>query len=158
MTRIEPGGTLGVRVTRELRAAPEAVFDAFTDPERQKIWLSALGPEDGEVTTSVDLRVGGVWEATFRANPDTLVHDVQTYLEIDRPHRLVTTLISESTMGGHPMPTMVGQVALDFAPSATGTIVSAAQTGLPTPEVRDFFETVVWPGVLDRIAAHLTAR
>ncbi|MBU6512725.1 MAG: SRPBCC domain-containing protein [Betaproteobacteria bacterium] len=78
MTRTDTSGTLGVLVTREFRAAPETVFDAFTDPEQQKIWLSALGPQGGEVTTSVDLRVGGVWEATFRANPDTLVHDVPT--------------------------------------------------------------------------------
>ncbi|MBU6512726.1 MAG: hypothetical protein KGR99_10505 [Betaproteobacteria bacterium] len=56
------------------------------------------------------------------------------------------------------MPTLTGRIVLEFAASDAGTIVSAAQTGLPTLEVRDFFETVAWPGLLDRIAAHLSAR
>ncbi len=158
MSEIDTSETLGLRVVRELPATPAQVFEAYTDPEAQKIWLSALGAEKGEVETSVDLHVGGVWEATFRANPAALVHDVQTYLEIHPPHRLITRLVSESSIGGQPMPAITGQITVSLAASAVGTILTAEQTGLPNAEVRDFFETVAWAGALDRIEAYLANR
>lgn len=89
MSRIGSTASLGLTVQRELPGTPEEAFDAYTDPDKLRVWLSALGPEEGAVLTSVDLRVGGRCEARFRPNPQTLVHDVQTYREIDRPHRLV---------------------------------------------------------------------
>ena len=79
MSRIESVEFIGLRVQRELHATPEEVFDAYTDPEKQRSWLSALGQNEGAVQTSVDLRVGGEWEARFRPNPETEVHDAQMY-------------------------------------------------------------------------------
>ncbi|MFF2493411.1 SRPBCC domain-containing protein [Agromyces sp. NPDC058064] len=146
---------LGLALRRELPGTPEEVFDAYTSAEAQRRWLSALGPDDGAVQTTVDLRVGGRWEAWFRPNPQLLVHDVQTYREIERPHRLVTDLVSESSMGGEPMPTLESHVVVTFAPTGTGTLVSVEQTGFPTTELRDFFESTAWPAGLDRLAASL---
>ena len=34
--------------------------------------------------------------------------------------------------------------------------MTVVQTGFPTPEVRDFFETMAWVGAFDRIEAYLT--
>lgn len=150
--------TLELRLVRELAAAPADVFDAYTDPDSQRVWLSALGPEAGEVETSVDLRVGGVWEAKFRPNPDVTVHDVQTYLEVDRPRRLVTRLVAESTMNGRPMPTLTSDIVVEFAPSDMGTTVTVHQSGFPSAQVRDFFATVAWQGGFDRLEAHLAGR
>jgi uncharacterized protein YndB with AHSA1/START domain len=155
MSQIESVESIGLRVERELHATPAEVFDAFTDPEKQRSWLSALGPDAGAVETSVDLRVGGVWEARFRPNPETVVHDVHTYAEIDRPHRLATDLVGESTIGGQRMPTLETRIVMTFEPTGAGTLVTVEQTGFPATEMRDFFANVAWPSGLARVDAFL---
>ncbi len=155
MSQIETTESIGLRVQRELHATPEAVFDAFTDPEKQRSWLSALGPDEGAVETSVELRVGGAWEARFRPNHETEVHDVHTYAEIDRPHRLVTDLVGESTIGGQRMPTLETRIVMAFEPTAAGTLLTVEQTGFPATEMRDFFANVAWPSGLARLDAFL---
>ena len=155
MSRIESVESIGLRVQRELHATPEEVFDAYTDPEKQRSWLSALGPDAGAVETSVDLRVGGAWEARFRPNPEIEVHDVHTYAEIDQPHRLVTDLVAESTIGGQRMPALETRIVLTFEPTAAGTLVTVEQTGFPATEMRDFFANVAWPSGLDRLDSFL---
>ncbi|MBD3942759.1 SRPBCC domain-containing protein [Microbacterium sp. NEAU-LLC] len=158
MSQTEQTGALAVRAERELRASADDIFDALVDPEKQRDWLSPLGPDAGAVQTSVDLRVGGVWEASFQPNPETQVHDVQTYVVIDRPHRLVTDVVSESVIGGQPMPTIASRIAFTFTPTAAGTLVTAEQTGFPSAEMRDFFEASVWPSAFDRIENFLASR
>ncbi|RAE47901.1 hypothetical protein DN540_38380, partial [Burkholderia multivorans] len=150
---------IGLRMQRELPGSPAEVFAAYTTPERQRLWLSMLGPDEGEVETTVDLRVGGQWEARFRPNPQTRVHDIQTYREIDRPYRLVSDLVAESIIDGQAMPVLESHIVMTFEPRdtaagvGTGTLVTVEQTGFPAAEMRDFFMGVVWPGGLDRLGA-----
>lgn len=158
MSHIESTEVIRLRVQRELPGSPEEVFDAYTDPAKQRLWLSALGPEEGAVETTVDLRVGGAWEARFHPNPQTLVHDVQTYVEIDRPHRLVTDLVAESVIGGQPMPTLRTRIVMTFEATAAGTLATVEQSGFPVTEMRDFFANVAWPGGLDRLGAFVGGR
>ena len=155
MSQIESTESVGLRVQRELHATPEEVFDAYTDPEKQRSWLSALGPDEGAVETSVDLHVGGTWEARFRPNPETEVHDVQTYVEIDRRHRLVTDLVAESMIGGRRMPALETRIVMIFEPIPAGTLVTIEQTGFPATEMRDFFANVAWPSGLALLDACL---
>jgi len=157
MSRIEGAEGIGLRVQQELPGTPEEVFDAYTDPAGQRIWLSALGPDEGWVRTTADLRVGGVWEARFRPNPQTLVHDVQTYREIERPNRLVTDLVGESSIGGRWMPPLETRITMTFEASGGGTLVTVEQRGFPAAEMRDLFANVVWPGGLDRLGAFVAA-
>jgi uncharacterized protein YndB with AHSA1/START domain len=152
MSEIDTSETIGLRLTRELPATPEEVFDAYTDAEKQKIWFSILDEEPGMVEIEVDLRVGGKQVAVWGPNRDTLFREEQTFVEIDRPHRLVT----ESTGSDPSGQTMSTHVVVTFEPSDVGTLVTVEQTGFPTPEVRDFFSTMVWVGAFDRIEAFLT--
>lgn len=145
--------TIGLTLRRELPGTPEEVFDAFTNPAKQRIWLSALGPEEGAVETTVDLRVGGTWEARFRPNLQTLVHDVHTYREIDRPHRIVTDLVGESTIEGQQMPALESRIVMTLEAMDGGTHVTVEHSGFPTTEIRDFFVNVAWPEGLDRLGA-----
>lgn len=149
---------ISLRVTREMPATPEEVFAAYTEPEAQRLWLTQRGPDEGEVRTAVDLRVGGVWEATFHPNPAVLVHDIFTFVEIDRPHRVVTRYTGESTVEGRVTASPETLIVLRLAPTDAGTLVTVEQTGFPDTPTRDFFETVAWPGALDRIAAYLAGR
>jgi uncharacterized protein YndB with AHSA1/START domain len=154
MTEQGTSETIGLRMTRQLPATPEEVFDAYTDAEQQKIWFSILDEEPGIVEIEVDLRVGGTQKAVWGPDRDTLFTEVQTFLEIDRPHRLVT----ESTGNDPSGQTMTTHIVVTFEPSGGGTLVTVEQTGFPTPEMRDFFETMAWVGAFDRIEAYLTRR
>jgi len=146
--------TIGLRMTRQLPATPEDVFDAYTDAEKQKIWYSILDEEPGVVEIEVDLRVGGKQVAVWGPNPETLFREEQTFLEIDRPHRLVT----ESTGSDPSGQEMTTRVVMTFEANDDGTLVTVEQTGFPTPEIRDFFQTQVWVGAFDRIEAYLVRR
>lgn len=142
--------TLEMRITRVLPATPEQVFDAYTDPEKQKIWFSILDETPGIVEIEVDLRVGGKQVAVWGRDRDHLFHEEQTFLVIDRPHRLVT----EST-GGPDGSTMTTHVDVTFEAHGDGTLVTVRQSGFPAVEVRDFFTDQVWVGAFDRIEAFL---
>lgn len=151
MSDTDTSETIGLRMTRQLRATPEEVFDAYTDAEKQKIWYSILDEEPGVVEIEVDLRVGGKQTAVWGPNRDTLFRETQTFLEIDRPHRLVTESSGSDPSGD----TMTTRVEVTFEAIEGGTLVTVVQSGFPTPEIRDFFETMVWVGAFDRIEAYL---
>lgn len=141
-----------LRMTRVLPATPDAVFDAYTDAEKQKIWFSILDEEPGVVRIEVDLRVGGKQTAVWGPDEDTLFREVQTFLEIDRPHRLVTESVG-STPDGQ---TMTTRIEMTFEPEGDDqTLVTVFQTGFPAVEVRDFFQSEAWVGGFDRLAAYL---
>ena len=140
-----------LRTSRRLPATPEEVFDAYTDAEQQKIWFSILDEQPGIVEIEVDLRVGGKQTAVWGPSPDQLFRETQTFLEIDRPHRLVTESVGSSPDGT----TMTTRVVVTFEPADGGTLMTVVQTGFPAPEVRDFFTSEVWVGAFARIKAYL---
>jgi uncharacterized protein YndB with AHSA1/START domain len=142
---------LELRVSRVLPATPEEVFDAYTDAEKQKIWFSILDTEPGVVEITVDLRVGGTQTAIWGPDRDTLFKEVQTFLEIDRPHRLVTESVGWTPDGE----SMTTRVEVTFEAEDGGTRMSVHQSGFPTPEIRDFFVSEAWNGAFLRIATYL---
>jgi uncharacterized protein YndB with AHSA1/START domain len=151
MTETELTDTIGLHITRFLPASPEDVFDAYTDAEKQKIWFNILDAEPGIVEIEVDLRVGGQQTAVWGPDPDTLFRETQTFLEIDRPRRLVTDSVG-STPDGQTMGT---RIEVTFEAQEGGTLMTVVQTGFPAVEVRDFFTSEVWVGAFDRIEAYL---
>jgi uncharacterized protein YndB with AHSA1/START domain len=146
--------TLELRASRTLPATPEEVFDAYTDAEKQKIWFSILDEEPGVVEIEVDLRVGGRQVAVWGPDRDTLFREEQVFLEIDRPHRIVT----ESSGSDPSGETMTTHVVVTFESVEGGTLMSVVQSGFPTPEIRDFFASEAWVGAFDRIEAYLVRR
>jgi uncharacterized protein YndB with AHSA1/START domain len=141
--------TFDLRMTRLIPAAPEEVFDAYTDAEKQTIWFGLLSTEPGIVEIEVDLRVGGIQHAKWGPSPDQLFWEDQTFLEIDRPRRLVT-----SSTGGTPDgDTMTTHIEITFEVAEGGTLMSVHQSGFPSEEMRDFFSTYAWVGAFDRITA-----
>lgn len=146
--------TTQLRMTRLLPATPEEVFDAYTDAEKQKIWFSILDEKPGIVEIEVDLRIGGQQTAVWGPDRDSLFRETQTFVAIDRPHRLVT----ESTGSSPDGMTMTTTIEITFEEHDKGTLVTVVQSGFPTVEVRDFFAQDVWVGALDRIEAYLLRR
>jgi len=146
--------SIGLRLTRWLPASPEEVFDAYTDAEKQKVWFSILDAEPGIVEIEVDLRVGGQQTAVWGPDRETLFRETQTFVEIDRPHRLVTDSVGSSPDGQ----TMSTRIVVTFEAVEDGTLMTVVQDGFPTPELRDFFATEAWVGAFDRIEAYLAPR
>jgi uncharacterized protein YndB with AHSA1/START domain len=144
--------TLDLRMSRQLPATPEEVFDAYTDAKKQKIWFSILDDQPGIVEIEVDLRVGGQQTAVWGPSPDLLFRETQTFIEIDRPHRLVT----ESTGSSPDGMTMTTRIEVTFEEKDGGTLMTVVQSGFPAPEIRDFFVGEVWAGAFARIEAFLT--
>jgi uncharacterized protein YndB with AHSA1/START domain len=144
--------TTDLRMTRLLPATPDEVFDAYTDAEQQKIWFSILDETPGIVEIEVDLRVGGRQTAVWGPDRDTLFRETQTFLEIDRPHRLVTASTGSSPDGT----TMTTRIEITFEARDGGTLMTVVQSGFPAAEVRDFFAAEVWTGAFARIEAYLS--
>lgn len=145
--------TIDMRMTRLLPATPEQVFDAYTDAEKQKTWFSILDTTPGIVEIDVDLRVGGKQTAVWGPDRDSLFRETQTFLVIDRPHRLVT----ESTGSSPDGMTMTTHIDMTFEAQGDSTLVTVVQSGFPTVELRDFFNEHAWVGAFDRVAALLEA-
>jgi len=145
----DPTETLTLTMSRLIPATPAEVFDAYTDPEKQKIWFSLLSDEPGIVEIESDLRVGGVQTATWGPSRDELITEVQTFEVIDRPHRLVTTSRGHDPSGN----SMETQIDVTFEDADGGTMMTVTQSGFPTVEMRDFFSTYVMVGAFDRIVA-----
>ena len=144
--------TLSMTISRLIPASPDEVFDAYTDPEKQKVWFGLLSDDPGIVEIETDLRVGGIQTAVWDPSRDELFRETQTFLEIDRPHRLVTSSTGSDPSGLE----MTTRVEIDFLPEGDGsTRMVVKQSGFPTPELRDFFASMAWSGALDRITAYL---
>lgn len=80
-----------VVVTRQFAASAERVFDAWLDTAFLERWMFGPAVRDEEmVRLSVDARVGGKFSFLVRRQGTEIDH-VGTYLEIDRPRRLVFT-------------------------------------------------------------------
>lgn len=142
--------TFDLTISRLIPATPEEVFDAYTDPEKQKIWFNIIG-EPGIVEATADLRVGGYITNVWGKSEDELFRETNTIRVFDRPNHLAT-----SSSGSDPSGmTMDTEVDIRFEAVEGGTLVTVVQSGFPSEELRDFFTTYAWVGAFDRITAFL---
>ncbi|WP_026820951.1 SRPBCC family protein [Arthrobacter castelli] len=106
--------TLDTVVTKQLKSAPEKVFDAWIDPGLVPHWFS---PGLGEmVRVETDPRVGGIFRFDQQRR-EGLARHWGTYLAVERPHRLSFTWCVDE----HIEP---DTVTIDIAPAASGSIVT----------------------------------
>jgi len=145
--------TYELRVERLIAATPEEVFDAYTDPEAQKIWFNLLG-EPMIVENEVDLRVGGKWVSAWGYTPDEMFRETNVFEVVDRPHRLVSTSTGSSPDGQ----TLETHVEVTFQEQDGKTLMTVFQTGFPEEELRDFFASTAWIGAFDRLEEYFATR
>jgi uncharacterized protein YndB with AHSA1/START domain len=121
-----------VRFAREIDAAAEAVFDAFTAQGGQEAFYGRDDP-GWIVESSCDLRVGGVWTVRFGASRDELYGHEQRFRVIDRPRRLLLDT-TETRLDGS---TLEFETEFTFEERDGKTLMTMTQRGLPTAELRE---------------------
>jgi uncharacterized protein YndB with AHSA1/START domain len=101
-----------VTVKHRFAASAERVFDAWLDPEKARRFLFTTAT--GEVVRcDIDARVGGKYAIVDRRHGEDTLHE-GTYLELDRPRRIVFTLRVPKYSADED------RVAIDIEPFAQG--------------------------------------
>jgi uncharacterized protein YndB with AHSA1/START domain len=86
---VEFPSDLELQVTREFDAPIELVFDALTKPEHIVNWFAPF--DDTMTVCEIDLRVGGAYHYVFVTKDGTECVFRGTFMEIERPARIVDT-------------------------------------------------------------------
>jgi uncharacterized protein YndB with AHSA1/START domain len=116
-------------IERILKASPERVFDAFTDPEQLMKWWWPNGFTCP--AAEVDLRVGGryrfamEWPGSIPAEAQFSHYMGGEYYEIDRPHRLVMSGRAVNDEQGEIFATLI---EVTFEPRDGGTALTMRQS------------------------------
>jgi uncharacterized protein YndB with AHSA1/START domain len=115
--------TDSLTVTRTFNAPRELVYEAWTKPEHFSVWFGTDAVDVPLDTLSLDVRVGGAWNAVMRLPDGNQIHWVGEYTEVDPPERLVFTMTDDPA---HP----AGEpVVVVFAEVAGGTEMTLTQPG-----------------------------
>ena len=139
---IEPSLTL----KRRLKAAPAAVYAAWTEPEKIAKWF---GPEQIEtLRAQADARVGGGFRIVMRS-PDGEEHDVSgIYREVVPNEKLVFTWAWRST------PERESLVTVLIKPDGSGSLLTLIHEHFFDETARDHHREG-WTGCLDKLEHYL---
>jgi uncharacterized protein YndB with AHSA1/START domain len=134
-------------VTRVMATAPEVVFDAWLDAARAGAWLFAT-PTGRMVEVAMDPRAGGAFRIVDRRDGEDVAH-VGTYLELERPSRLVFEF------GVPKYSDARDRVMVAMVPQGIGCEVTLTHT--LTPGMEEWADSVRqgWTGILAGLAAEL---
>jgi uncharacterized protein YndB with AHSA1/START domain len=119
---VEAGTRRTQQIEREVRvdAAPETVFEFFTDPEKMVRWKGTAA--------TLDPRPGGVYRVEL--NEQAIAKG--EYVEVDPPRRVVFTWGWEGDFAATPPGSTTVEITL--TPDGDATIVRLVHRDLPTPE------------------------
>ena len=135
---------LTTTISKHFKASPDAVFDAWTDPEGLGAWFS---PMTTASVPKLDLRVGGEFQIDMHGDGEDYVHTGQ-YVEIDRPRKLAFTWRSDGTGQQETL------VTLALEPAGDGTSLTLTHVDFPSVESRDNHEKG-WTAIAAKLEAAL---
>jgi uncharacterized protein YndB with AHSA1/START domain len=132
-----------VQIRRRVKAAAEQIFDLWTKPDLMVRWMSPF-PGAVDCKASCDLRPGGAFSLAM-ASADSRRDVSGTYVEIDRPRKLVFTWIGPLTNNVNTL------VTVEFIPHGDDeTDLVLTHERLPTPAIHDG-HTRGWGTILDHL-------
>jgi len=144
--------THDLRVERAYDAAPEVVFDAFTDPRAQ--WEMYADEPDWIVQSECDLRVGGQWTIEFGPPDGSPSRETCVFEVVDRPRRLVF----RSTMVLPDGSSVDTRTHVTFTATVGGqTRLIVVQTGFPAADLQGEW-TDGWGAILAGLSRVVAAR
>jgi uncharacterized protein YndB with AHSA1/START domain len=133
-------------ITRRIKAPPEKVYRAWTDPAQITRWF---GPEGAEMLSAeADARVGGRYQMVFRT-PDGEEHDVSgSYREVVPNAKLVFTWMWRT------MPERESLVTVALKRDGDGTLLTLLHEQFFDEAARDRHRSG-WSGTLDKLERYL---
>jgi len=132
---------------RRLKASPEKVFSAWTDPKKLAQWFCP--PTSDPVLAESDVRVGGRYRIVVRERSNGEDHDVSgTFCEVVPNRKLVFTWAWRST------PERQSLVTVELAPTEDGTALTLTHEQFFDEAARDRHHGG-WGRILDRLAEML---
>lgn len=141
--------TASLMINRRIAASPERVFDAWLNSKQMETWMAP-----GHMNATAIVSTQPIERGRFRIDivgPDKqLYRHTGSYLEIDRPRRLVFTWVSEG-VGHHETIVQVDLARLED----NGTEMRLTHTGLPTEEHAEEHERG-WGELFDQLDRLLT--
>lgn len=140
---------ISLTLVRKIKATPEKVFAAWTNPEILKKWMS---PRDEMKTVSAEtnLVVGGKYRIIMR-EPDGEDHIVGgVYREISKNKKLAFTWSWEST------PEVETLVTIELRKISEGTEITLTHANFGTEQARDMHNHG-WLGCIGRLEKYINA-
>ena len=132
-----------VQVRRRVKAPAEQVFDLWTKPDLMVRWMSPF-PGAVDCKASCDLRPGGTFSLVMSSQQSN--REVSgTYVEIDRPRKLVFTWMGPLTNHVNTL------VTVELHPHGDETDLVLTHERLPTPAIHEG-HTRGWGIILDHLA------
>jgi len=137
---------------RRIKAAPEKVYAAWTDPEKLKQWF---GPDEGKVVSAkTDLRVGGGFRIVFHTM-DGEQHDVSgIYSEVEPNRKLAFSWAWRTMPERESRLTLTfkreSRLTLTFKPDGDATLFTLFHEQFADQAARDGHEQG-WNGALDKL-------
>ena len=142
MARGEAAGPI-VQIRRRVKAGAEQIFDLWTKPDLMVRWMSPF-PGAVDCKASCDLRPGGAFSLVMTSADAS--RDVSgTYVQIDRPRRLVFTWIGPLTNNANTL------VTVELTPHGDETDLVLTHERLPTQAIIEG-HTRGWGHILDHLA------
>jgi uncharacterized protein YndB with AHSA1/START domain len=105
-------------LTRRLRARPEKVYAAWTEPENLAQWFGPASARPGSVHAELEVRVGGRYRIRFENNDGEHFEVGGHYREVVPNERLVFSWAWHST------PERESLVTISLRPEGTGTLLT----------------------------------
>ena len=132
-------------VSRDFDASPEAVFDAWLDPEKAGKFLFAT-PDGEMLKVEIDARVGGRALVVERRASGDAHHHLQ-YEVIDRPNRLVFLFRADPAEEG-----TWTRVSIDITQNGTGSTLTLTHEMDPQWAAYEDQTRKGWTTILDSLA------
>jgi uncharacterized protein YndB with AHSA1/START domain len=132
-----------VQIRRRVRAPAEEIFDLWTRPDLMARWMSPF-PGAVDCKASCDLRPGGAFSLVMQSEESG--REVSgTYLEVERPRKLVFTWTGPLTNNVNTL------VTVELTPRGDETDLVLTHERLPTSAIVEG-HTRGWGHILDHLA------
>jgi uncharacterized protein YndB with AHSA1/START domain len=138
------------KLSRIVKATPQRVFEAMTDPRQVALWWGPEGFTCPEVT--LDARVGGAYRIAMQPPEGELFHVAGEYREVQPPSRLAYTFRWEP-----PDPDDRETVARLTLHARDGETEVALTQGPFATDGRRELHKAGWTDTLARLASHLAS-
>ena len=132
-----------VQIRRRVSAPAEQIFDLWTKPDLMVRWMSPF-PGAVDCKASCDLRPGGGFSLVI-SSPEASREVTGTYVQIDRPRKLVFTWTGPLTNNVNTL------VTVELIPRGDETDLVLTHERLPTSSIVEG-HTRGWGHILDHLA------